>query len=55
LGIRTAMLLRWGRDALGLRLTADPEARQRLAEDVGVWRRAVRGPDADPFRPGSPG
>ncbi|HEX5386999.1 MAG TPA: glycosyltransferase family 2 protein [Gemmatimonadales bacterium] len=50
-GIRGAMLLRWLRDGVRLRLAADPAARGRLAEDVAVWRRVVRAPEADALSP----
>ncbi len=49
LGIRTAMLFRWCRDGLRLRVAGDPLTRSRLAEDVAVWRRALRRPEADPL------
>jgi GT2 family glycosyltransferase len=55
LGIRTAMLLRWCRDALRLRVAMDPLARSRLAEDLAVWRRAIRRPEADPLGAARPG
>jgi len=55
LGIRTAMLFRWCRDALRLRVTGDPLARTRLAEDLAVWRRALRRPEADPLGAARPG
>ena len=54
LGIRTAMLLRWWRDAIRLRLTRDQAAHKRLTEDAGVWRRAFRHPEADPLDPSFP-
>ncbi|HEX5761381.1 MAG TPA: glycosyltransferase family 2 protein [Thermoanaerobaculia bacterium] len=41
--IRTAMLLRLTRDRLRLSLTRDDPARRRLAEDVAIWRGALRG------------
>ena len=47
LAIRMAMLYRWCRDALRLRLVGDPLTRTRLAEDLWVWRRALRQADAD--------
>ena len=55
LGIRTAMLFRWCRDALRLRVAGDPLTRSRLAEDLTLWRRALRRPDADPLRGAQPG
>jgi hypothetical protein len=54
LGIRTAMLLRWWRDAIRLRLTRDQAAHKRLTEDAGVWRLAFRHPEADPLDPSFP-
>ncbi len=55
LGIRTAMLFRWCRDALRLHVAGDPLTRSRLAEDLAVWRRAVRRPEADPLGGARPG
>jgi len=55
LGIRGAMLGRWCRDALRLRVAGDPLSRARLAEDLTVWRRALRWPEADPFAAARPG
>jgi len=49
LGIRGAMLFRWCRDALKLRVAGDPLTRSRLTEDLAVWRRALRCPEADPL------
>lgn len=54
-GIRGAMLWRWCRDALRLRTARDPLIRSRLAEDLAVWRRALRWPEADPFAAARPG
>jgi N-acetylglucosaminyl-diphospho-decaprenol L-rhamnosyltransferase len=54
-GIRSAMLLRWCRDAARLRLSADSGSRTRLAEDLTIWRRALLRPDADPFSTAQPG
>jgi hypothetical protein len=55
LGIRTAMLFRYARDAVRLRVAGDPATRSRLAEDLTLWRRALRSPDADPLRGAQPG
>ncbi len=55
LGIRTAMLFRYGRDAIRLRITGDPLTRSRLAEDLTLWGRALRRPDADPLPEAQPG
>jgi GT2 family glycosyltransferase len=55
LGIRSAMLLRWCRDAARLRVAADPGRRTRLAEDLSVWRRALSRPDSNPFGTARPG
>ncbi len=55
LGIRSAMLFRWCRDALRLRVTGDPLTRSRLAEDLAVWRRALHRPEADPLGAARPG
>ncbi|MGH7517659.1 MAG: glycosyltransferase family 2 protein [Gemmatimonadales bacterium] len=55
LGIRTAMLFRWCRDALRLRFAGDPQTRSRLAEDLALWRRALRRPEADPLGAVRPG
>ncbi len=55
LGIRLAMLFRWCRDGLRLRAAGDPATRSRLAEDLGLWRAALRRPDADPFGAARPG
>ena len=55
LGIRGAMLFRWCRDALRLRVAGDPLARSRLTEDLAVWRRAFRCPEADPLAAARPG
>jgi hypothetical protein len=55
LGIRGAMLFRWCRDALRLRVADDPLARSRLTEDLAVWRRAFRCPEADPLAAARPG
>lgn len=41
--IRAAMLVRLGRDRLRLGWTRESPARARLAEDVSVWRGALRG------------
>lgn len=49
LGIRTAMLFRWCRDRLRLWVARDPLTRSRLAEDLTVWHRALRGPAPDPL------
>ena len=55
LGIRIAMLFRWWRDALRLRVAEDPQTRSRIAEDLALWRRAVRRPEADPLHGAQPG
>lgn len=55
LGIRGAMLFRWCRDALRLRLAHDPPTRTRLTEDLAVWRRALHRPEADPLGAARPG
>jgi N-acetylglucosaminyl-diphospho-decaprenol L-rhamnosyltransferase len=55
LGIRAAMLLRWCRDALRLRVAGDPLTRSRLAEDMAVWQKALRRPEADPLGAVRPG
>jgi len=55
LGIRGAMFGRWCRDALRLHIAGDPLTRSRLAEDLAVWRRALRWPEADPFAAARPG
>lgn len=41
--IRAAMAARWLRDTLRLRLEREPARRGRLAEDLAVWQRALRG------------
>jgi GT2 family glycosyltransferase len=49
-GIRGAMLGRWARDSVRLRLARDPEARGRLAAELAVWRRVAIEPARDPSR-----
>jgi GT2 family glycosyltransferase len=55
LGIRAAMLFRYARDAVRLRIAGDPATRSRLAEDLTLWRRALRRPDGDPLQRVQPG
>jgi GT2 family glycosyltransferase len=55
LGIRSAMLFRWCRDAFRLRVAGDPLTRSRLTEDVAVWRGALRQPESDPLGAARPG
>ena len=40
--IRSAMRLRWVRDSLRLGLARDDRTRSRLAEDLAVWRGALK-------------
>ena len=49
------MVLRWCRDAVRLRVAADPERRTQLAEDLSVWRRALSRPGANPLETARPG
>lgn len=42
--IGAAMLVRMGRDSLRLAFSRDSRRRSRLAEDLAVWRGALRGP-----------
>jgi N-acetylglucosaminyl-diphospho-decaprenol L-rhamnosyltransferase len=41
--IGAAMLGRWVRDGLRLRLTRDEGQKRRLAEDISIWRRTLGG------------